>query len=177
MSTLKKIQNISNLGIFKGFTWNNLSDFKQINIIFGYNASGKTTLSRLFAYLNSPTGRIEADVKYKVISSDDSNYTETSAFPTNIHVFNSDFVEANVDFATSRSGTINIVLGEENLVALQAIRSDEAALSALQQTVNEKKSELAQLKKNRDNLFTEVAKGISQVLHQVTVRTYNRSNA
>ena len=55
---------ISNYGSFKGFTWrkslqdagNTVQNFKRLNILYGRNYSGKTTLSRIFRALE--TGRI-----------------------------------------------------------------------------------------------------------------------
>ncbi|MCW5199778.1 AAA family ATPase [Desulfobulbus sp. F1] len=43
------IQKISSFGVFDNFQWSNeLPDFKQFNLIYGWNYSGKTTLSRAF---------------------------------------------------------------------------------------------------------------------------------
>ena len=52
---IRKINSIINLAVFKGFDWDkdvrddsgNIQDFKTINIIYGRNYSGKTTLSRI----------------------------------------------------------------------------------------------------------------------------------
>ena len=45
---LKKID-IKKFGLFNGFTWSqNLGELKTVNIIYGRNYSGKTTLSRVF---------------------------------------------------------------------------------------------------------------------------------
>ena len=51
-----KIKKIGNFAVFDGFDWNavvrdqgnNVAEFKEINIIYGRNYSGKTTLSRIF---------------------------------------------------------------------------------------------------------------------------------
>ena len=52
---LKKISSIKNLGVFKDFSWDSqvfnkggaVQKFVDINIIYGRNYSGKTTLSRI----------------------------------------------------------------------------------------------------------------------------------
>jgi wobble nucleotide-excising tRNase len=47
-----KILEIKNLGVFKDFKWNRnpkLQEFKEKNIIYGSNYSGKPTISRIFS--------------------------------------------------------------------------------------------------------------------------------
>ena len=54
-----KIKKIDNYAVFNNFDWNatvrdkgnNVAEFKDINIIYGRNYSGKTTLSRIFRSL------------------------------------------------------------------------------------------------------------------------------
>jgi len=56
---IKKIESIRNMAVFKDFRWassvrdggNNIAEFKKINILYGRNYSGKTTLSRIFRAL------------------------------------------------------------------------------------------------------------------------------
>ncbi len=51
MSQIKKID-IMNFGSFKNYIWiNRDTEFKSVNIIYGRNYSGKTTLSRIFKCL------------------------------------------------------------------------------------------------------------------------------
>ncbi|MCE1270280.1 MAG: AAA family ATPase, partial [Acinetobacter sp.] len=63
MSKIKKIANIDNFGIFKSFDWDSnlkyqnkqgqdeIYDFKEINILYGRNYSGKTSLSKIIRSL------------------------------------------------------------------------------------------------------------------------------
>lgn len=52
---------ISNFGSFSDFTWrksvkdrgNNVQSFKRLNVLYGRNYSGKTTLSRIFRALET----------------------------------------------------------------------------------------------------------------------------
>ena len=47
---IRKILKLKNFGIFRDFIWKTeLSDFKKFNLIYGWNKSGKTTISRVFA--------------------------------------------------------------------------------------------------------------------------------
>ncbi len=44
---IKKIL-INKLGRFNNFNFNGVDDFKRFNVLYGWNYSGKTTLSRAF---------------------------------------------------------------------------------------------------------------------------------
>jgi len=58
---INKIELIKNMAVFKDFRWaspvgdggNNIAEFKKINILYGRNYSGKTTLSRIFRALET----------------------------------------------------------------------------------------------------------------------------
>lgn len=51
---LKKIQKIGGLGVFANYTSPvGTAEFGVKNLIYGWNYSGKTTLSRLFALLDA----------------------------------------------------------------------------------------------------------------------------
>ena len=60
MSKIQKID-ISNFGTYKNYTWgttiSNDYTFKNINIIYGRNYSGKTTLSRIFKCIENNVKR------------------------------------------------------------------------------------------------------------------------
>ena len=49
-----KIKEIKDFGIYKDYKWNEIDELKPFNkknIIYGWNYSGKTTLSRIFTSL------------------------------------------------------------------------------------------------------------------------------
>lgn len=69
---IKRIKSIKNLGIFNDYKIDgNLQEFNDKNIIYGWNYSGKTTLSRLFSYLDKENiMKVLASlykIKYKII--------------------------------------------------------------------------------------------------------------
>ncbi len=56
---ITKINKIKGFGIFKNFNGGTLPEFKTFNLIYGWNYSGKMTLSRVFRYLGK--GRLHDD--------------------------------------------------------------------------------------------------------------------
>ena len=52
MKRIDKISRIRNLGVFRAFAWPvDLPTFARYNLVYGWNGSGKTTISRLFRAL------------------------------------------------------------------------------------------------------------------------------
>lgn len=101
---IKKIQSIKNLGVYNNFNWGDLPDFKPQNIIYGWNYSGKTTLSRLFSTLRDKQSHSCFDgTEFKFILSDNSeishNNIETCEVP--VLVFNSEYIRENLKWETN----------------------------------------------------------------------------
>lgn len=98
---IKRIEQITNFGIYKNFNWNSvpgLVDFNQKNLFYGWNYSGKTTLSRIFCSLqNKKMFDSYSSGDFKVVTDTDSfNKTNLEAFPFKLLVFNSDYIKDNL---------------------------------------------------------------------------------
>ncbi len=138
---IKKIDLIKNMAVFQDFRWvssvrdggNNIAEFKKINILYGRNYSGKTTLSRIFRALE--TGSISAKYDSPVFQlSFDSDNNVTQDTLNNhgrvIRVFNEDFVKDNLRFIVDDEQTIDsfAILGEDNTKLEEEIEKLEAEL-------------------------------------------------
>jgi len=63
MNSVTRISRIRNLGVFRQFDWPpSLADFERYNLIYGWNWSGKTLLSRVFASLQRDRLPERADI-------------------------------------------------------------------------------------------------------------------
>lgn len=124
---IKHIEYIKGMAVFEKFVWrdslrdkgNNLAIFKNINIIYGRNYSGKTTLSRVFRAFE--TGVISdkyGNPEFSTCFDDGTNYTEKQLLEHDkeIRVFNEDFVKKNLKFIVNEGEGINsfAVLGDKN---------------------------------------------------------------
>lgn len=106
---IKKFVCINNLGVFKDFEWDkNVVDsngnplaLQDINILFGRNYSGKTTLSRIFRAfeVRAELEKYEGGA-FKFEMSDKSTVDESNLenLPYLVRVFNEDFVRENLLF-------------------------------------------------------------------------------
>ena len=94
--TITRVSRLKDHGIYQDFSWpNDLPDFDRFNLIYGWNGTGKTMLSRLFRALElrkPPTlGQVSVRIgKNEVAGSD---FTQAT-LP--IHVFNRDLVNESV---------------------------------------------------------------------------------
>jgi len=117
---IKKINRIKNFGIFKDFKWDHLDDFKKNNLIYGWNYSGKTTLSMLFQYLEFkgqnkyfPDSEFEINVS-NANNSQIFNHNNIDNFPFQIKVFNSEYIKRIFvwDDPSSKIEPISFYLGD-----------------------------------------------------------------
>jgi len=131
---------INNFGCFKDFEWarivkdknGNIQNFKKLNIIYGRNYSGKTTLSRIFQGLetgNLPEKCLNPHFNVKTAQ---GNISET-ALPAENHdvrVYNSDFIKENLSFLRDSEGNISsfAVIGSENTEIERQIQEKELLL-------------------------------------------------
>lgn len=99
---ISKIDFISDFGIYKNFDWNSISSidlFKDKNIFYGWNYSGKTTLSRIFSSLRDKTLFEDfATGDFKITMENNLSFTKNNleTFPFDVLVFNSDYVKENL---------------------------------------------------------------------------------
>ncbi|MCC9065976.1 AAA family ATPase [Flavobacterium piscisymbiosum] len=101
---IKKIEHIKDFGIYKNFFWvssTEIKDFNLKNLFYGWNYSGKTTLSRIFSSLRDKQVH-DSYVKgsFRIVTDagtfDSSNLQH---FPYDVLVFNSDYIKDNLSFS------------------------------------------------------------------------------
>lgn len=115
---ITKFKTIKNLAVFQNFIWdslvrdaaNNIQLFKDINVIYGRNYSGKTTLSRIVRALEKGTisdkyGNPEFEVCIKDLA--DATQANLTSHGKKIRVFNEDFVRDNLRFIVNPDESIN----------------------------------------------------------------------
>lgn len=178
MSALRKITKLKNLGVYADFSWSaSLPELKRYNVIYGWNGTGKTTLSKLLGALNTGSHADFPLLEYQIQDSDSGMHVHGSAYPTPIRVFNSDFIIDNIDFDSLSSKTINVILGKENKEALKAIQDDEKELLRVEEGIRLKAAEKQSKETAKGSEFTGIAKVIGQVRQGGVVRNYIKTNA
>src|SRR4051794_7557687 len=114
---IHKIEHIKGFGVFADFKWPaSLSGFKRFNLVYGFNYSGKTTLSRAFRCFEQQRCHFDFATAQVQFKNHDGAIYELSAPPASsqIRVFNSDFVRENLGFDSGSASPI-LVLGSEDI--------------------------------------------------------------
>ncbi|MBP6860770.1 MAG: AAA family ATPase [Neisseriaceae bacterium] len=138
---LRRIQHITRLGVFDDFNWDSevkrkdgaVQNFAGINIIYGRNYSGKTTLSRIvraleIGALSDKYGTPSFQLKFT--DNSDVTLATLSDHDKHIRVFNEDFIRDNLRFITNPDDSIEpfAILGDDNNKIEKEIEAIEAEL-------------------------------------------------
>lgn len=119
---INRIENIRDFGVYKNFSWSSvtgLKNFNHKNLFYGWNYSGKTTVSRIFSSLRDRKlhGSYNKSFFKVNTSAGDFDSTTLENFPFEILVFNSDYIKDNLNFSIhedeiSESKTILFEVGD-----------------------------------------------------------------
>jgi wobble nucleotide-excising tRNase len=160
---ITKINKIKDFGVLKNFNGSTLPEFKTFNLIYGWNYSGKTTLSRVFRCLEK--GKLHDDYLTATFELENatSKYDNTFAVKPNIRVFNSDFVKDNLKWDADNIEPI-FLLGAENIELQTELKQKETDLATAETDLAEAKR-LRSEKLNRINgAVTNKARDIGTLL-------------
>lgn len=136
---------IKNFGLFSNYRWepnvgNTPEDiFKRVNIIYGRNYSGKTTLSRIMRCIEK--GELHekyAGGEFSITNADGSISSNINLIsPYNIRVYNTDFVRENLKFLYDENDDIEpfALLGFENQDIQDRIDEINAGLGSIESGV------------------------------------------
>jgi wobble nucleotide-excising tRNase len=181
---LKNIKTIKNMAVYADFDWsksvrdkgNNVVSFKKLNIIYGRNYSGKTTLSRIIRALETgflSEKYVNAEFAIEIDGKPNSTHSELRNHAETIRVFNDDFVRDNLRFITNPEESIKsfAILGDDN-------NKVELEIAEL---VNELGSEdaevglLGQLKKCRLD-FDAAARDVRNTASSLETKLFDKAN-
>lgn len=117
---IKKIKFIKNVGVFRDYKWpDNLPEFARKNLIYGWNYSGKTTLSRIFKSIELDSIS-DKGWRFELLTNEDSILTHknlSAGFP--VRVFNREYVDEN--FRREDVASPIFILGQENIKIKQKL--------------------------------------------------------
>ena len=101
---ITRIDLIRDFGSYKNFNWGSsqgIKDFNIKNLFYGWNYSGKTTLSRIFTSLRDKVIDNNFDKGYFKIKTESGDFESSNMglFPYSILVFNSDYRKSRLQFS------------------------------------------------------------------------------
>lgn len=136
---IKRID-IEKFGVYNNSRMPSGSEFTAINIIYGRNYSGKTTLSRLVRLLETRdlgTGdelpRFQC-LTHQGVNITQSNFTDTNVNDLNICVYNRDFVRKNISWMHDDNGDVKpfTIVGATNIQIEADIKQIDLELGSIE---------------------------------------------
>lgn len=177
---LRRFESIKGCGIFEDYKWNSsVPDFERINLIYGTNGSGKTSLSRALDALSSD-GAGSANVSIRMSNADKTNDRVSSrvhdAEFDRIFVFSDGYVNRSHDFGGDTEVEAVLTLGERTV-------EDEKRVAELTGLIETAEAELAKAtkadrdaEKALDDEYKSVAQTIVTALHRAGGSYASNSN-
>jgi len=175
---IKKIKKIRNLGTFNDFQWqNSYKEFEQYNFFYGWNYSGKTTLSRIFRCLETKTQHPDFPNAEFSLETDKGNITQRSIskdYP--FRIFNEEFVEDNFQWNNEKHEVEPVmILGKE-------IKDLEIEAEKLKKGREEKRKLLEEnrekekhIRHDLENSLTDKATEVRNILKITNPREFDKN--
>jgi len=172
MTPIKRISRLRNCGIFRTFDWpDHLPEFARFNLIYGWNATGKTTLSRVFRCLEKRTIP-EGEVRLK-LSNGEFVGNELPNVNIPVRVFNRDFVNESVFRRDGGELPPIFVLGAESVEKQKEVERLKSERAQAQARLNAALSEKQRAERDFDRFCIDHAKRIKDDLRSSVPNRYN----
>ena len=162
---IERINKIKNHRIFSGFAWpQDLLNFKEKNLFYGWNGTGKSTLSNLFRSIEKQAPISEGQVEFVIDGNkvDGANLATAQGLPQ-VRVFNKGFIADNV-FTSDGAVAPIFFLGEENIEKQKQVEKLKGDIDLAEKEGHEDKLVARWLEKDLDGFKKERAKSIKDLL-------------
>jgi len=174
--SIKRISRLRNCGIFRDFAWpDSLPEFGKFNLIYGWNGTGKTTISNLLRDLElrrvPATGEVALRINEQDVRGEEFPETNFS-----IKVFNRPFVNENI-FSTSGADIPPIfVIGEESIEKQKEVERLKAQRTAALSNLASARTRKQDAERALDRFCIDRAKLIKETLRSSGPNPYNEYN-
>ncbi|MCK9192248.1 MAG: AAA family ATPase [Nevskia sp.] len=153
------INRLRQFGIFTDFNGTKIQKFGKYNLVYGWNGTGKSTLSNLFSCLELRTliPRFST-AQFSIALEDGSTITEATlpASPLNIHVFNQHFIHENINWDKSVKSIL--LIAKEKIDDLQKLERLKGELQAKKKAYDDKVNDTKKQRDALEKFLTNAAK-------------------
>lgn len=162
---IKRIDKIKSFGPFDNFNWNNIPDFSHYNLIYGWNYSGKTILSRIFRAIelnelhpNFP------EAEFELMDDKDNriNHEMLDNSPYQFRVFNTDFVKENLRWDNQEANPL-FLLGKEDIELQKRVKNLRKEAEEFQKEKGENEKEKAEIETDIEERLTNKARELDRI--------------
>lgn len=165
--------------IFRDFNWpaTGLHDFSRYNVIYGWNGTGKTSLSTIFRHLQTKQplseGQVQVRVDQAIVNGADFG---TAPLPA-LRVFNRDTVDRSVFESAGQQLPPVFFLGEDSVEKQKQIEQLTIQLNTALEQAAKYRGDVATASSVFESFCSEEAKGIKNLLTVAGGGPYNNYNA
>lgn len=173
MMSIVRISRLRDCGVFRDFTWpTDLPAFGRYNVIYGWNWSGKTTLSRVFRALEMKTVVPNGEVTLRAGQSDICGNDFPQA-TLGVRVFNRDFVAENLFPVGGGDVPPIFVVGKESVEKQKDVEQRKRTLAEAQTQLETNRSKRQQADRAFDRFCIDRARIIKDTLRSSGPNPYN----
>lgn len=167
---LRRFESIKNCGIFEDFRWDSsVPDFERINLIYGTNGAGKTSLARALDALSSDSGGF-ANVSIRMSNADKTNQRTSSQSLDvefeRVYVFSDGYIARNHDFGGDTSVEAVLTLGERTVEDEKRIIELTGLIETADGELTKARQASAAATRALDNEYTSIARGVVTALNR-----------
>lgn len=184
---IKNIKSIKGFGIFTDYAhYAGLPDFARYNLIYGWNGTGKTTLTRLLRcfekeemYADFATGTFSLERPGAGMAA--LTHETLNGLSGRLKIFNRDFIEENLDLDIKRGGKAKPVahVGKANIEKseqLKKLKTDIKTAADQKDVANGKvETKITALDKLASAIGSEI-KAATQTARKDGYKNYNKAN-
>jgi len=185
---ITKISRMRNCRVFDDFSWprdGNLDQFDRFNLIYGWNGSGKSTISEIFRNLEARQQPADGHVILHIDGADitGEDFPNPSSHPSlasgekQLRVFNKGFVKDNVFKVGEDSMSPIFVFGDQSVSAQRMLSVREAELPEATHDLNTANQRLNDLDKQLRTHSHDAAKTINECIGNESDSEYRHYNA
>lgn len=165
---IKRINHIKDFGVFKDYQRiGDVQDFAKLNIIYGWNYSGKTTISRIFqSFENKQIDSYYHGCDFQIEDYDGRSFSQSDINTEELQfkVFNSDFIKDNIHLEGEAFDPI-LIVGKDSKEAIDQIAKKKNLLNKYNKIISGSQSN--SIEKQINKLDNELTNGLREVAGKI----------
>ena len=173
---IDRIAQLRGCGVFRDFTWpRDLPDMGRFNLIYGWNGTGKTTISRILRNLEHQKAPDGGDIRILM----DTQAIWGSEFPdlsVPIRVFNRDFVGDSVFSVNSNEVPAIYVFGTESVEKQERVERLKSDISQARDVLQAMRTRKQGAENSLDTYCIARGRDIKRLLRSTESSRYNNYN-
>lgn len=172
--TIQQFKKIQAEGLFQDYSWpDDLAEFSKVNMIYAWNGTGKTTLSRIMKEFGDGSSANNAGGEIKV-EGEIMSPSKFNDLGYQIEVFNSDYISKSIKEVKTGEANPIYIIGEEQQKIQNKINDKERQLSNKKTEKSENQENHEKAKEDLEKFYSEKALKIKTSLRgKIKEKYYN----